>query len=46
MARALDELRIEGIHTTAGFLKSVLLTDAFADGTIDTKWVEREMLKS
>jgi acetyl-CoA carboxylase biotin carboxylase subunit len=44
MARALDELRVKGIHTTAGFLKSVLLTDAFANGTIDTKWVEREML--
>ena len=44
MARALDELRVKGIHTTAGFLKKVLLTDAFANGTIDTKWVEREML--
>ncbi len=45
MIRALDELRVKGIHTTAGFLKKVLQTDAFADGTIDTKWVEREMLK-
>ena len=44
MIRALDELRVEGIHTTAGFLKQVLETDAFADGTIDTKWVERVML--
>ena len=44
MVRALDELRVEGIHTTAGFLKQVLETDAFADGTIDTKWVERVML--
>jgi acetyl-CoA carboxylase biotin carboxylase subunit len=46
MVRALDELRVKGINTTAGFLKSVLETDAFANGTIDTKWVEREMLKS
>ena len=44
MARALDELRVDGIHTTAGFLKDVLLTDEFASGTIDTKWVEREYL--
>lgn len=46
MIRALDELRVKGINTTAGFLKSVLETEAFANGTIDTKWVEREMLKS
>ena len=46
MVRALDELRVKGNNTTAGFLKSVLETDAFANGTIDTKWVEREMLKS
>jgi acetyl-CoA carboxylase biotin carboxylase subunit len=44
MIRALDELRIEGISTTAGFLRKVLATDEFASGTIDTKWVEREML--
>jgi len=45
MARALDELRIDGINTTADFLKKVLLTDEFGAGTIDTKWVEREYLE-
>ncbi len=44
MARALDELRVQGIYTTASFLKEVLLTDEFGAGTIDTKWVEREYL--
>ena len=46
MIRALDELRVKGIFTTAPFLKSVLQTEAFANATIDTKWVEREMLVS
>lgn len=44
MVRALDELRVEGISTTAPFLKRVLKEQAFIDGTVDTKWVERELL--
>ena len=46
MVRALSELRIKGIHTTANFLADILQTEAFAKGTIDTKWVEREYLPS
>ena len=41
MIRALDELRIEGIKTTAQFHKRVLQHAEFADGTIDTGFVER-----
>ena len=43
MVRALDELRVKGIATTIEFQKSVLLHQDFADGKIDTKWVERNM---
>ena len=43
MVRCLDELRIEGIKTTAEFQKSVLLHDDFVNGKVDTKWVERNM---
>ena len=44
LVRALDELRVKGIHTTAPFLKRVLLSEPFKKGTVDTKWVEREFL--
>lgn len=44
MVRALDELRVKGIDTTAPFLKSVLSSEPFEKGTVDTKWVEREFL--
>ncbi|MCA9200654.1 MAG: acetyl-CoA carboxylase biotin carboxylase subunit, partial [Planctomycetales bacterium] len=44
MSRALDELRIEGISTTASFHKKILRDTAFADGTIDTTYVERAWL--
>ncbi len=43
MVRCLDELRIEGIKTTAGFQKKVLLHEDFVNGEVDTKWVERNM---
>jgi acetyl-CoA carboxylase biotin carboxylase subunit len=43
MIRCLDELRIEGIKTTAGFQKKVLLHEDFVNGEVDTKWVERNM---
>lgn len=46
MLRALEELRVKGIATTAAFQASVLRTPEFRDGTIDTKWVERVALKS
>lgn len=44
MSRALDELRIEGIATTAPFHKKILRDTAFAEGTIDTTYVERAWL--
>jgi len=44
MQRALIELRISGIKTTAGFHKTVLAQPEFVQGTVDTKWVERVLL--
>ena len=44
MQRALSELRISGIKTTAGFHKTVLAQSEFVQGTVDTKWVERVLL--
>src|SRR6478735_4000249 len=44
MIRALDELRIEGIQSTAPFHKKVLSHSTFADGLIDTGFVERTFL--
>ena len=41
MARALDELRVQGIATTAPFLRKVLCHKEFIDGNMDTKLVER-----
>jgi len=44
MQRALAELRIEGIQTTAPFHQRVLGHATFAAGLVDTKFVERELL--
>ncbi|MFO0904918.1 MAG: acetyl-CoA carboxylase biotin carboxylase subunit [Pirellulales bacterium] len=44
MVRALDELRVEGISTTAPFLKEVLRHSDFVEGKVDTNFVERCML--
>jgi len=44
MQRALSELRISGIKTTANFHKTVLSQPEFVAGTVDTKWVERVLL--
>ena len=41
MIRALDELRVQGIATTAPFHKMVLEHESFANGSIDTGFVER-----
>lgn len=46
MIRSLEELRVEGIATTAAFQIQVLKHPAFIAGTVDTKWVERELLAS
>jgi len=44
MLRSLSELRISGIKTTASFHRTVLKQPEFVAGTVDTKWVERELL--
>ncbi|MDA1050798.1 MAG: acetyl-CoA carboxylase biotin carboxylase subunit [Planctomycetota bacterium] len=44
MLRALDELRIEGIATTASFHKKVLQHAEFVEGRVDTSFVERVFL--
>lgn len=46
MIRGLEELQVTGIATTAPFQIRVLREQAFIDGTVDTKWVERELLAS
>lgn len=44
MIRGLQELQVEGIATTADFQIRVLRHPSFVAGTVDTKWVERELL--
>ncbi|MEP7057324.1 MAG: acetyl-CoA carboxylase biotin carboxylase subunit [Caldimonas sp.] len=41
MQRALGELRIEGVPTTAGFLARLLASDAFTRGAVHTRYVEQ-----
>jgi len=41
MLRALDELKVVGVKTTQPILKDILTHSAFAEGLIDTTWVER-----
>jgi acetyl-CoA carboxylase biotin carboxylase subunit len=45
MRRALAEMQIEGIETTASFHDRVLQHPDFIQGLHDTKWVEREFMK-
>jgi acetyl-CoA carboxylase, biotin carboxylase subunit len=45
MIRALEELQVEGIATTAAFQIQVLRHPTFVAGKVDTKWVERELLR-
>jgi len=44
MLRALEEFRIEGIHTTVPFHKMVLQNSEFVEGRVDTSFVERNWL--
>ena len=44
MRRALAELSVEGIHTTASFHDRVLQHPTFINGDHDTKFVERELM--
>jgi acetyl-CoA carboxylase, biotin carboxylase subunit len=41
MLRALDEFHIEGIKTTVPRLKELLSHSAFAEGRVDTTFIER-----
>jgi acetyl-CoA carboxylase biotin carboxylase subunit len=41
MRRALAEFRVEGIKTTIPLHKKIFNTSAFADGDVDTKFIER-----
>ena len=45
MRRALAEMQVEGIATTASFHDRVLQHHDFIQGQHDTKWVEREFMK-
>jgi len=44
MLRALDEMRVTGIHTTTPFHKQVLNHGEFVRGEVDTSFVERTWL--
>jgi acetyl-CoA carboxylase biotin carboxylase subunit len=44
MLRALAELRVEGIHTTVPIHQDILSHSAFAEGRVDTTFVERTLL--
>jgi len=43
MLRALDELVVEGVHTTSGFLKTILDSEAFKRGEYSTHYIEKFM---
>ncbi len=45
MRRALREFIVEGIHTTIPIHRQIFDSQAFIDGTVDTKYIERELLK-
>ncbi len=46
MQRALAELRIDGVETTAPFLARLLASDVFVRGEVDTRYVERFIRES
>jgi acetyl-CoA carboxylase biotin carboxylase subunit len=45
MRRALDELVVEGVQTTAPLHRRILRNPDFAEGRVDTTWVERILLR-
>lgn len=45
MIRALDEMVVDGIHTTTGFLKTILESETFRRGNYSTHFVEKFMKK-
>jgi acetyl-CoA carboxylase biotin carboxylase subunit len=44
MRRALDELAIEGVHTTIPLHRRIFRNRDFLEGRIDTTWVERVLI--
>ena len=44
MKRALAELRIEGVKTTASLQQEILNHAAFLEGSVDTTFIERTWL--
>jgi acetyl-CoA carboxylase biotin carboxylase subunit len=46
MQRALAELRVDGIKTTAPFLARLLACETFRDGAMHTRFVESFIQKS
>src|SRR3954452_6152802 len=44
MRRALDELQIEGIHTTLPLHRRIFRNPDFAESRVDTTWVERILM--
>ncbi len=43
MIRALDELVVEGVYTTAPFLKRILQSETFRSGKYSTQFIEKHM---
>jgi len=46
MVRALDELVVDGIHTTTSFLKTILESESFKRANYSTRFVENFLKKS
>ncbi len=46
MIRALDELVVDGIHTTTGFLKNILESETFKRSNYSTRFVEQFLKKN
>jgi acetyl-CoA carboxylase biotin carboxylase subunit len=46
MIRALDELVVDGIHTTTGFLKNILESESFKRSNYSTRFVEQFLKKN
>ncbi len=45
MRRCLREFRVAGIHTTIPILQTIFNNEAFIAGTVDTTFIERELMK-
>ncbi len=46
MRRALSEFRVEGIATTIPIHQTIMNTAEFINGTVDTKFIERRLMKN